>query len=330
MNWQRVLLVGLGSIGRRHLAVVRKVLPDTQIGALRSAPDRPSVDGVDHEFSMLSEALVFRPDIVIVASPASEHIVTAIAFAEAGAQLLIEKPLSDGLDGVDDLIATVDAKGITAQTGYCLRYHPTYIELKRAIDIGQFGNILSLRLEVGSYLPDWRQDEDYRASVSAQRSLGGGAILELSHELDLARWLGGDVSAVCAMVDNASDLELDVEDTAEIVVRHQSGLISSIHLDMFAKPPRRRVVLVGDKAWAELDALKGQVAVHAVDGKSWQLNPSAAADDESDMYECQFRQFLDCIASGRPPCVDLHDARETLRLALAIRESARCGATVRL
>ncbi|HEC14314.1 MAG TPA: Gfo/Idh/MocA family oxidoreductase, partial [Rhodospirillales bacterium] len=186
----KLLIVGLGSIGRRHVAVARELEPGMEIMALRRAG---SACGDVVVFTSLDEALNARPDAVIIANPAPLHVATAQAFVEAGKHVLIEKPLSDRLDGIDKLLASSRRRGTVLQVGYCLRFHPSLIAMKQAVAEGRIGRILSLRAEVGHYLPDWRPGSDYRSAVSARRDLGGGVLLELSHEIDLARWLAGEV-----------------------------------------------------------------------------------------------------------------------------------------
>src|SRR6185369_10238367 len=126
--------------------------------------------------------------------------------------------------------------------GYTLRYHPGFLAFTEAFTSGKIGRALSLRAEVGQYLPDWRPGADYRQSVTAQRGLGGGALLELSHEIDLARALLGMPQSVQAYFDRLGDLDIDVEDTVELMMRHQTGkhshAVASIHLDLLQRPAR--------------------------------------------------------------------------------------------
>jgi predicted dehydrogenase len=148
--------------------------------------------------------------------PASIHLSHAHEAAAAGAHLFIEKPLANTADGIPSLLAECRAKGLTVLVAYNFRFYPPLQILRDAVLSGRIGRVVSVRAEVGQYLPDWRPGADYRQGVTARAELGGGALLELSHEIDYIRWIIGEVTAVGARVARLGNLEIDVEDVAEI------------------------------------------------------------------------------------------------------------------
>jgi len=263
----RFLVVGLGSIGRRHLVNLRHLIPDANITVWRHAPlagggDVPrEADGV---VTSLDEALSPRPDMAILASPAPYHVRTAAALASAGVHILVEKPLSDSLDGVDALIDACGRRGIVLMVGYHLRFDPSLTILHDAVADGIIGRLLSLRSEVGQYLPEWRPGTDYRQGVTAQRDLGGGVVLELSHELDYVRWVAGEVRSVRAETGRLGDLDTDVEDVAEILLRFIDGSIGSVHLDMIQRSPTRTCRIIGTEGTLEV---RSTISVGSADAK---------------------------------------------------------------
>ena len=190
-----VLLIGSGSIGRRHLANLRHAVPGAAVTLLRrpgAGPLDPAVAAaVDRVTDHMDDALKPLPELAVVAGPASTHVAHALALADAGVPMLIEKPLSVDLVGCHELAAICGANAVPVVVGYTLRHHPGFIELQGMLYSGAVGRPMFLRAEVGQYLPDWRPEVDYRTTVTASRSLGGGPLLELSHELDLARALLG-------------------------------------------------------------------------------------------------------------------------------------------
>src|SRR5205085_9733157 len=109
------------------------------------------------------------------------------------------------------------------------------------------GQVLSVRAEVGQYLPDWHPEDDYGASYAAQSRLGGGAVLTLSHELDYVRWIVGEVTDVRSITMHASSLGMDVEDVAEVLTRHSSGALASIHMDFLDRSYNRRSRWIGEE-----------------------------------------------------------------------------------
>ena len=273
----------------------------------------------------MREALKFGPEFAVIAGPASTHIGVARALAEAGVHLLVEKPLSDSLSGVDEFLEICERQDIRLMVGFSLRFDPVVVRLRDEIQSGRIGRVLSLRAEVGQYLPDWRPDADYRQTVSACRSLGGGVLLELSHELDLARWLCGEVQSVAAQARNTGALEIDVEDTAEILLEFESGALGSVHLDMLRRPPARKCEVVGEKGVLSLDLLAGRLTLAEAEGEARIELLHRQAENRNAVYLRELEHFLECIASGSAPRVGGHDGRAALALSLAARDSADSG-----
>jgi predicted dehydrogenase len=310
---------------------VRRLLPDADITVWRHANPtavRKVPDEADRIVYDLEQALSTRPQIAIIASPAPFHVRTALELASAGIHLLIEKPLSDSLDGVDDLIHEAESKGVVLMVGYHLRFSPSLNCIRGAITDGAIGTVLSLRAEVGQFLPDWRPGTDYRSGVSARSEMGGGVILELSHELDYVRWLGGEIRSVQAETGHLAGLEIDVEDVAEIVVRFDSGAIGSIHLDMFQRIATRTCRVVGSEGSVEWDGLRGVARLFSATTGGWAdlYGPSGAELNE--MYLSEVGHFIQCAQDGGEIPVDGAGGRRIVELALAIKGSAELGQRV--
>ncbi len=181
----KFLVIGAGNIARRHIRNLKQLLPTAAITLWRRQPgiDDPDLARlIQRVVTSEAEAFLEQYDAAIVASPAPLHVPTAQQLAEKGVHLFIEKPFSNTLDGIDTLITTCEKNNCVLMVGYNLRFHAALQAMHAAI--GRIGRVLSLRAEVGQYLPDWRPGKDYRTSVSAQWRLGGGVIFELSHELD--------------------------------------------------------------------------------------------------------------------------------------------------
>ena len=318
----QILLVSLGSIGRRHLANLRELEPAATITILRRAID-PALS--ETQITTLDPALPF--DAALLCSPASEHLAIARELAERGIPLFIEKPISHTLDGVADLIALARERRAPLMVGYNLRFFEPLRILRQALIAGRIGRLLSIRAEVGQYLPDWRPAADYRTGVTAQRALGGGALLELSHEIDYVRWLAGEVASVTAQVGRVGDLEIDAEDCAEIALRFRSGAIGSIHLDLLQRAPHRVCRAIGTEGTLTLDFIEPRVRLFTTATNAWSDLPAGPVDRNA-MYLAELRHFLDCARTRSEPAITGEDGLRALEIVEAARSSSEHGCAV--
>ncbi|HSV43558.1 MAG TPA: Gfo/Idh/MocA family oxidoreductase, partial [Candidatus Bathyarchaeia archaeon] len=231
----KVLFVGLGSIGQRHLRNLRSVLGDRLEPMACRSTDRDSVivDGkiqagfsLSREYGLknfhdLDTALRAKPEMVFVTNPSSLHMPVALKAAAAGCHLFLEKPISHHLDGVKELAEIVRRQKVTVMVGYQMRFHPGYQELRQLLRQGQYGKVIAANFSWGTYLPSHHPYEDYRRGYAARRDLGGGVVLGLIHDIDMICDLFGQPLEVEAQGGRLSSLEIDVEDTVEAVMRFQ-------------------------------------------------------------------------------------------------------------
>ncbi len=333
--FKRVLLIGSGSIGRRYLGILRERWPTAAVTLLRR-PEGPPLDPaiaaeVGLVTDVLDRALEASPDFAIVASPAPTHIGHALALAEARVPMLIQKPLAADLDGCDELARRCSAGRVPVVVGYTLRHHPGFLALQADLRDGAIGRPLLLRAEVGQYLPDWRPGGDYRQTVTARRDLGGGALLELSHEIDLARALLGMPSSIWASLRRVGDLDIDVEDSADLVLHHgdidDCRVVSSIHLDLLQRPIHRSLAVAGPGGRLELDLVTGQLRLRLPSGEVEER--TAAPVGRDDLHAAEITDLVDAIG-GAVPRVGLDDGIDTLRIIDAARRSNATGESVDL
>ncbi len=330
----RVLIVGLGSIGRRHLANIRKVNRDALITVwhqhARNRGETENHLAIDHIAYSIEEALEFKPDVALIASPAASHVATGISLARQNVHLFIEKPISATQDGVSELLHICRERSLTLMVGYNLRFYRPLQIMRQALMDGQIGRAVSFRAEVGQYLPDWRPGTDYRQGVTARRDLGGGAVLELSHELDYARWFMGEVETLSAQIGKLSDLEIDVEDTAEIILKFRSGAIGNVHLDLIQRVPTRSCTIIGTEGTLIWTWDTHCVKLFSSATNAWTDLHPASMIDRNEMYVIELMHFLDCVKDGCLPLVSGDDGRRVLEIALAAKRSAQEQRVVRL
>lgn len=328
---ERLLIVGLGSIGSRHARLARDLVPGVQIVALRhqSCQDPQSV-GVDHCVTSMEEALKFCPQAAVIANPASFHLDVSLPLAMAGVHLLIEKPISRSTHGIAELIDVCREQGTTLMTGYNMRFLPSLQRFREFLKEKRCGRVLSVRAEVGQYLPSWRPGSDYRQNVSAKAALGGGVLLELSHEIDYLRWLFGEVEWVNATLLKQSGLEIDVEDTAHLTlgfahVIGETPVIASLNMDFIRHDTARSCTVIGETGSLRWNALFGTVEIFEQNGRAWQTL-FAHQSKRDDSYVAEWRNFLSCITNGGSPQISGDDGLAALRVIEAARHSSTTGA----
>lgn len=330
----RVLIVGLGSIGKRHLRLARELLPDADIRVLRHQPCDSIPEHANGCFSTLAQAIEFVPQIALIASPSTFHMSAALPLARAEVHLLVEKPLSASIEGIPQLLEICREQGTVLFTGYNLRFLPSLQQFRELLEARKVGRVLSVRAEVGQYLPSWRPDSDYRQNVSAQAALGGGVLLELSHEIDYLRWLFGEVKWVNAILLKQSDLEIDVEDTAHLTLgfvprAQEKPVVATLNLDFVRHDTTRSCTVIGESGSLRWNALAGTVEVFEPGATAWQLLFTHQAQrDES--YLAEWRHFLACVSSGLLPQISGQDGLAVLQVIDAARRSSATGATVQV
>ncbi len=325
----KVLLVGLGSIGKRHLKNLQKLLPCATIGVLRSHQDASFV--ADYEIiASFETAIDFQPDMAVICTPSTFHMAAAKSLASQGVHLFIEKPLSNQVQGVDDFIEIIDHSKAKVMVGYNLRFSRSLREFKSLLDAQDYGRTLVVSAEVGQYLPTWRPDIDYRSTVSARSDLGGGALLELSHELDYLIWLFGKPVTVSAKMATVSDLEVDVEDLVLAYIdfdKSGCNLPVSVQLDFLQRQPYRRCKAVCEDGTLVWNAIAGRVDAHQQGGSSTVFQEK---NNRNYTYKQEMQTFIDCIESGASVPIDAKDGFRVLELVEAIRQSSKSGNVVHL
>jgi predicted dehydrogenase len=311
---RRLLICGMGSIGRRHARVIHQTWPGIEVAVVRSGhgPDCPELTLMSHQFSDLDTAIAWKPDAAVIASPAPFHQQQALALAKQGIPLLIEKPVGIGGEppqAWDELLEL--SANVPILVGYVLRHDPCAAHVKEKIERRELGKVLEVDFYCGSWLPEWRPNTDYRESVSGQQSLGGGVLLELSHELDLAGWLLGEFELSFASLQQSGLLDVDVEDQAMLVGRSDSCSLITIRLNFCTQPSRRRVVIRCERGEITWDLLSGAVNVLIGDQLVQSFQSGLVGDDR---YRLQAEHFMACINGDDRPCCSLPDGLQVLKI----------------
>jgi predicted dehydrogenase len=244
----------------------------------------------------------------------------ALPAAKAGCHLLLEKPISHSLTGVKVLRDLVRQNDVQVLVGYQFRFHPVLQKIKAKLDDDALGEVLTVRAHWGEYLPDWHPWEDFKSSYVAQNNLGGGVVLTLSHPIDYLRWLFDDVNAVQGWTVRRSGWGLDVEDSADFYMRHVSGVVSNVHLDLMQRPRSHELMITGTQGILQWSNEKGfAIYAEAESGEQMKIKlPRSFSRNE--LFLSELRHFINVAKGLEEPICTLEDGIMALRLALTVKE----------
>nr|BAL53840.1 oxidoreductase [uncultured Acidobacteriota bacterium] len=230
--------------------------------------------------------------------------------------LFIEKPISHSLQGVDELIALVRQKYLVATVGYMLRFHPGIERIGEWIQSGKIGRVCAARIKAGQHFPSVRPD--YRQIYFAKKMEGGGILLDGSHEIDLALSLFGWPVEITGFYDTLSEMEIETEDIAVLLMRFENRAIVEVHLNAFQRDYSRNIEIIGSEGTIIWD-YGGRVGLYRP-GSGWHWEEFVF--DRDDLYRRQARHFVDAIRRKVTVRVSLEEARDVLRVCLVAREAA--------
>jgi predicted dehydrogenase len=323
------VVMGAGSIGRRHMRNLR-TLGVSRITAVDPDPERLRVVveelGVNGASSWKDVRLEQpdgpQPDVVLICTPPSMHHGHCVNAFLSGTHVFVEKPLAVSVKEVGWLLESRHEYGVILQVGYNLRFIPALQALKTLIEEGSLGRPLWARFEAGQYLPDWRPWQDYRQSYTARKELGGGIVFDGSHEIDLALWLLGKPTEVCCMAGHLSDLEMDVEDSATLLLKFESGAQADVHVDCIQREYSRGLKIAFEKGTASWSWPQNVLRIFDVDKGERVIEPPEGYD-ANQMYLDEMSHFLNDAQEWKDNSVSLLEGREVVRVATAALESAQ-------
>lgn len=325
-----ILIVGMGSVGRRHRANLR-ALGWNDICCYRTGRSSlPDIDLLDTPIVRdLDQALARRPQAVVIANPTACHLPVALAAARAGAHLLIEKPVSHDLAGVAELEAEVGARRLSVLVGFQFRFHPGLRQLRSWIRSGAIGTVVSAQAHWGEYLPDMHPWEDYRDGYAARPDLGGGVLLTLCHPFDYLRWLVGDIEDIAAIASRRDSLGLAVETAVDAVLQFENGASGHVHVDFVQRPPEHRLSIIGTEGTVTWNQADHAARLFSVATNRWAVVAPPPAFERNAMFLDEMRHFLACLRGEEQPLCTLADGRAALATVesakRAIRDTAPAG-----
>ena len=334
----KILMIGLGSIGQRHVRNIKEIFGDEaeliayrNVGNKRLITEKLGVledKNVEDEYGIVSftdldEALAQKPDVAFITNVTAKHMECAIKAAKAGCNLMIEKPLSVDMSGTDKLREIIADKGLTVSVGFQNRYHPCIKVLKETVESGILGRIRYVSNEFSERLTTIHRYEDYRQTYMARRDLGGGPVLNLLiHDFDILQWIFGLPQSVSGKMMYGGDLEIDVEEGASAVFTFGEGKESFpvyTHTDFMQYPPVHTFKVVGEKGRIELDMNSSEYVIYCGD----EINKTEIFSDfrRNDMFLQEIKDYFESLKNQTEPKLDLESGINTLKMVEMLRKS---------
>jgi predicted dehydrogenase len=333
----KVLFIGLGGIGQRHLRLLKNILPNAAISAVRHSTQVSEItdtlqlnSDVDIEqkynikiYHSIEEAMMAKPDFAIVANPTSMHVETAIKLVGNKIPVLLEKPISNSDSRVDDLVALSLKNNTPVMIAFMMRFHPCAIQLEKYITDQVLGNIYNISINVNSYMPSWHKYESYNSFYAGRNDLGGGVILTEIHEIDLLNSFFGMPEKLYAIGGKRSALDLDVEDSVSVLMgykQNDSEFAVTLNMSFVQRAPIREFYIFGEHGsilWNISDSTivlndytNGFTDTHSFD--EFQRN---------DMFRDQMVHFIDSVESKTIPLTNLSNVIGGHKIALNIKKA---------
>jgi predicted dehydrogenase len=319
----KFLIAGFGSIGRRHMRNLIALGYDDIVlyRTRKSTLDDAEIGDFPVEYDLDEALKKHKPDAVIIANPTSLHMDVALQSAKAGCHIFMEKPISHDFEGVSDLKSLLKENNKQLFTGFQFRFHPGLKRIRRILSDNFIGRPVSVRAHWGEFLPNWHPWEDYRKSYSARKDLGGGVVLTLCHPLDYLRWLLGEIDSVWAFTGQLSDLELQVEDTAEIGLRFENGVIGSVNVNYCQQPPVHKLEIVCTGGTIQWNNAVGDVNVYIAETEEWCIYHIPEDFDRNHLFLDEMKHFVDVIQEKQEPICTVDDGIRSLKIVEAVHKS---------
>jgi len=318
----KVLVAGAGSIGTRHIKNIKEM--GHEVYAVDINPARLDTVGplVKGTFKDLGTALKTGPDIAFICTFSNDHIRPAIMCAEAGCHIFIEKPLSLTYEGVETLVKAVRDNGSISMVGCNMRFHPAIARIYDTLKNNTaYSGPLWANIECGYYLP-FAKGADYSKSYMARKELGGDLVFDMIHELDYAVWFFGRPLEVFCKKGTVSDLDINTQDHADMIIKFESGVVCPIHLDYLQHGYSRRCKVVCKGGTLVWDFSFGKEGLITAEGKEWSWEDRRFEIYYNQMFVDELEYFFGCVENGEKTFNTVERAADVLKLAIAANRSS--------
>ena len=321
----RVVVVGAGSIGERHIRCFLATGRADVAFVEPRADLRSEIAGrysATTAFESIEAALDQSHDIAVIATPAPIHVAQASNFVKRGTHVLIEKPLGVDSTGVDELVTLARQHNCTLAVAYVYRAHPVLAEMKTAIQEGRFGRPVELVAVCGQHFPLYRPA--FRQTYYTSHATGGGAIQDaLTHIINVGQWLVGPIDRVVSDAERCVLDGVNVEDTVHVLARHGS-LLANYSLNQHQPPNESTITVVCERGAARFEMHACRWREMITPGGEWIDHPRPPLERD-ELFIRQANAFLDAVEQKAPPACSLAEGLATLHANQAILASVTSG-----
>ena len=337
----KFLFVGLGGIGQRHLRNLTKICPNTdELYAYRMKREQFILDnnlqiqddtGLESRYNIkvvdtLEDAFKHQIDAVFICNPSAMHMDIICQAVNHGCDFFVEKPISDSYVYINEISRIIKQKKLVTFVGYQQRYNPCIVKTRALLMKGAIGKILSVSAEIGENVKNWHKYEDYRKMYACRKELGGGVVLSQIHELDYLFSFWGMPESVYAVGGKLSDLEIDVEDTVDILMKYKiEGITVPVHIheDYIQTPPSRVCKIIGTGGMIKIDLINANILQYSQDGKC--ILQEKFEFERNDMFYDEIKNFLSCMSSRTETDIPFDMGTKSLQIAMGIKKSLETG-----
>jgi predicted dehydrogenase len=329
MDGKHILILGAGSVGKRHARNLAAL--GCRISCMDLREDRcrelaQEVGGAP-SYTDESEALTAsRYDGVVVGSPPHVHVRQSLAALKAGLPVLLEKPVAPDLEGARRLAAAVEIGSVPLLMGYTWRWWPPLRKVQALLGEGAIGTVRHVQFHMSAHLADWHPWERYEDFFMARREMGGGALLDESHWIDLMLWLFGIPSTVSGRIDKISDLQIDSDDNVDLLFAYDDGPRVTMHLDLYGRPHEKSIRFVGSEGTLYWSADPNEIRI----GRGWQQDWEILTYqcERNDMFIAAAQEFLGVLAGKPAVTCTIKDGVRVLDVVETARRASSEGRVV--
>lgn len=332
MTQQHILIISAGSIGKRHIRNFATL--GCQVSVMDPRSDRlaeaAAAAPVVHQFTDFADALAeaTRFSGIVIGSPTKFHVEQAVAALEAGLPVYLEKPMSIDAASATQLMRTAQKTATPLLLGYTYRWWPPLHDLKMRLQHAVVGKVLHVHCTMSAHLADWHPWERYQDFFMASKELGGGALLDESHFLDLILWLWGRPAQIFGKIERLSSLEIDSDDNVDVWLSYANGMRVLLHLDLFGRPHDRSFTIRGETGTLVWTTDPNQLRLSAAAQGEWQETNYTC--ERNTMFADAAQEFLQVINGEKAPSCTVEDGFAVMQLVEAVRKSSATGQAISL
>jgi len=264
----------------------------------------------------------------LICTPPNSHIKLAKKALKLNSHVFIEKPLSDSLNGIKQIEKLAKEKKLKVFVGYSFRFDKGLKIVKKLISANEIGQIFSFDAYEGWHLSNWRPWQNYEDSYTVKKNMGGGIILDGSHELNYLQWLGGKIELVYCMYSKIPNISKNVEGIAEILMKFNSKAIGRIHLDFLNPKYNRHCEILGDKGSIIWSFENKTIEIQKNLNKK--IKKIKYGNDTNQMYIDEIKHVIKCIKGNKDEIISLKESINTLKTSLIIKKSGEKGKSIKI